>query len=565
MIDLKQSAAAPELNSHAIKVIGHRNPDTDSVCAAIAYSRLKNAIDAEHAYTPGRAGQLNRETRFVLEHFGEDAPELYADVSPQMRDVDIRLADGVNGEMSMRKAWMRMRDQNLDTLCVVDEETNLKGLITVKDVATANMDGLDPYILSKAETSYENVVETLEGTVLVGDSAGKTVQGRIIIGAGSAEMMERAIKKGDVVIVSNRSESQLTAIEMEAGCIVVGGDSKVSKTIRMLAEENDCLIISTPLNTYATGQIIAQAAPIRYYMLKEGLMTFNLSTSVESATKIMGSVRHRYFPVLGDDGKYLGVVSRRNMLNLHKKQLILVDHNEKSQAAEGLEDAEVLEIIDHHRIGSLETDNPVYFRNMPVGCTCTIIYQMYRENDVPVDKTTAGLMLSAILSDTLMFRSPTCTPLDERAARELAKLADVELERYADEMFEHGGDISGETAEQIFGTDYKVFTSGSFHFGVGQGSYMSEKNRKAAKALVGPYLETAREKQGLDYVFYLFTDVRGASSDLLMTGKGAEQVIKRAFGAEAKAGAAVLPGVLSRKKQFVPALIDALKRGQDEE
>ena len=514
MIDLKQSAAAPELNSHAIKVIGHRNPDTDSVCAAIAYSRLKNAIDAEHAYKPCRAGQLNRETRFVLEHFGEDAPELYADVSPQMRDVDIRLADGVNGEMSMRKAWMRMRDQNLDTLCVVDEETNLKGLITVKDVATANMDGLDPYILSKAETSYENVVETLEGTVLVGDSAGKTVQGRIIIGAGSAEMMARAIKKGDVVIVSNRSESQLTAIEMEAGCIVVGGDSKVSKTIRMLAEENDCLIISTPLNTYATGQIIAQAAPIRYYMLKEGLMTFNLSTSVESATKIMGSVRHRYFPVLGDDGKYLGVVSRRNM---------------------------------------------------PVGCTCTIIYQMYRENDVPVDKTTAGLMLSAILSDTLMFRSPTCTPLDERAARELAKLADVELERYADEMFEHGGDISGETAEQIFGTDYKVFTSGSFHFGVGQGSYMSEKNRKAAKALVGPYLETAREKQGLDYVFYLFTDVRGASSDLLMTGKGAEQVIKRAFGAEAKAGAAVLPGVLSRKKQFVPALIDALKRGQDEE
>ncbi|MBQ7714185.1 MAG: putative manganese-dependent inorganic diphosphatase [Oscillospiraceae bacterium] len=546
-------------NFHAVKVIGHRSPDTDSICAAIAYSRLKNAVDPARSYKPCRAGQLNRETQFVLERFGAEPPQLYADVSAQVRDVDIRLAEGVDGGMSLRQAWERMRDQSLDTLCVVDGENRLQGLITLKDVATANMDGVDPYVLAQAETSYENVIETIGGTVLVGDPAGKTVQGRIIIGAGNSEMMERAIKKGDVVIVSNRSESQLTAIEMEAGCIVVGMDSKVSKTIRMLAEENDCLIISTPLNTYATGQIIPQAAPIRYYMLKDGLMTFDLNTSVEAATKIMGSVRHRYFPVLGDDGKYLGVVSRRNLLNLHKKQLILVDHNEKAQAAEGLEDAEVLEIIDHHRIGALETDNPVYFRNMPVGCTCTIICQMYEEAGVAIDAQTAGLMLSAILSDTLMFRSPTCTPLDERAARRLAELAGVDLEAYADEMFEHGGDISGETPEQIFATDYKVFASGRFHFGVGQGSYMSEKNRRAAEALVGPYLETARVKQGLDFVFYLFTDVRGAFSEVLMAGEGAEQAIARAFGVAAAERAATLPGVLSRKKQFVPALIDTLK------
>ena len=295
-------------------------------------------------------------------------------------------------------------------------------------------------------------------------------------------------------------------------------------------------------------------------MRRNDLMTFNLNTPVEAATKTMRSVRHRYFPVLGDDGKYLGVVSRRNLLNLHKKQLILVDHNEKSQAAEGLEDAEVLEIIDHHRLGSLETEGPVYFRNMPVGCTCTIIYRMYRENHVEIDRSTAGLMLSAILSDTLMFRSPTCTPLDEEAARSLAALAGVELEPYADEMFEHGGDISGETAEQLFNSDYKVFTSGSLHFGIGQCSYMSEKNRRAAEALVAPYLETARTKQGLDYVFYMFTDVRGAATDLLMTGKNAAEVVERAFDARAKDGMAVLPGVLSRKKQLVPALIAAMKQ-----
>jgi manganese-dependent inorganic pyrophosphatase len=547
-------------NFHAVKIIGHRNPDTDSICAAISYSRLKNKIDANLSYKPCRAGQLSRETKFVLERFGAEAPQLYTDVSPQMRDVDIRLAPGVDGGMSLRQAWERMRDQDLGTLCIVDDENNLQGLITLQDVATANMDGVDPFILAQAETSYDNVIETINGTVLVGDSKGKTVEGRIIVGAGSSEMMERAIRKGDIVIVSNRSESQLTAIEMEAGCLVVGMDSRVSKTIQMLAEENNCLIISTPLNTYATGQIISQAAPIRYYMLRNRLMTLNLNTPVETATKIMGSVRHRYFPVLGDDGKYLGVVSRRNLLNLHKKQLILVDHNEKAQAVEGLENAEVLEIIDHHRIGSLETDNPVYFRNMPVGCTCTIIYQMYQENGVEPDPQTAGLMLSAILSDTLMFRSPTCTPSDEQAARRLAEIANVDLETYADEMFEHGGDISGETAEQIFGTDYKVFNSGRYHFGVGQGSYMSEKNRKAAEALVGPYLETARKAQALDFVFYLFTDVHGSSSDLLMSGKGADEVVRLAFGAEVSDSFATLPGVLSRKKQFVPKLIDTLKR-----
>ncbi|MBO4914767.1 MAG: DHH family phosphoesterase, partial [Oscillospiraceae bacterium] len=215
------------LNVHAVKVIGHRNPDTDSICAAIAYSRLKNIIDSEREYKPCRAGQLNRETAFVLERFGVETPELYTDVSPQVRDVDIRTAEGVDGDMSLRRAWDKMRDENLDTLCVIDSERELRGLITVKDVATANMDGVDPYILSQAETSYQNVIDTIGGKVLVGDPEGRCVQGRIIIGAGNSEMMERAIKKGDVVIVSNRSESQLTAIEMEAGCIVVGADSKV--------------------------------------------------------------------------------------------------------------------------------------------------------------------------------------------------------------------------------------------------------------------------------------------------------------------------------------------------
>ena len=551
-------------NLRAIKVIGHRNPDTDSICSAIAYSRLKNIIDPQHPCKPCRAGLLNRETEFVLDYFQVPAPQLYTDVSPQIRDVDIRVMEGVDGEMSLRRAWITMRDQQIDTLCVVDEEQRLKGVITVKDVATANMDGLDTHILEKAETSYQNILDILEGTVLVGDIEDKKVQGRIIIGSGSAEQIEKSISPGDVVIVANRSESQLAAIEMGAGCVVVCADSKVSRTIRMLAEEQGCIMIGTPKSTYVAGQMISQAAPIRHYMTTEGLLTFNLNSSVEAATKVMASVRFRYFPVLDDDGRYVGVVSRRNMMGLHKKQLILVDHNEKNQAVEGIDQAEILEIIDHHRIGSMETDGPVYFRNVPVGCTSTIVYQMYQENDVEIDRTTAGLMLSAILSDTLMFRSPTCTPVDEKTARKLAGLAGVDLEAYADAMFEHGGDVSGKTAEEIFNTDYKIFDSGAVRFGVGQGSYIVERNRKASQALIGPYLPTALEKQGLDYIFYMFTDVRGASTELMMAGKGAESLVSRAFQVEVKDGLAVLPGVVSRKKQLLPRIINTIREEEQE-
>ena len=547
-----------ELNTHQIKVIGHCNPDTDSICSAIAYSRLKNMIDPNHPCKPCRAGLLNRETEFVLNYFNVPAPQLYTDVRSQIRDVDIRRMAGVDGEMSLRSAWVTMRDQEIDTLCVVDEEQNLKGVITVKDVATANMDVLDTYILAEAKTSYQNIIDTLGATVVVGDVEGKRVEGSIIIGSGSPEQMEKAISKGDIVIVGNRIESQLTALEMDAGCLVVCMDSKISRTICMLAEEKGCIILSTTCNTYVAGQMIRQAAPIRHYMVQKNLLYFNLNTSVEAATKRMASVRFRYFPILDDEGKYVGVVSRRNMMNLRKKQIILVDHNEKSQAVDGIDQAEVLEIIDHHRIGSMETEGPVYFRNVPVGCTCTIIYQMYLENAAEIDPTTAGLMLSAILSDTLMFRSPTCTPMDERAARALAEIAGVDLEKYADAMFEAGGDITGKTAEEVFLQDFKVFMCGDIRFGVAQGSYMTRKNLQAAQALLQPYLEEARNKQNVEDLYMLLTDVPKEESVVISDGRYASEVLSDGFETQpAEDGSFTLPGVVSRKKQFIPALMTA--------
>lgn len=554
-----------QTNERHVHVIGHRHPDTDSICAAITYANLKNKIGEGETCVPCRAGDLNRETEFALRSFKVPKPRMLVDVSPQIRDVDVRRMESVSSQMSLRQAWTVMRDKNIDTLCIADEKENLQGVITVKDIATANMDGFDPYILALSGTSYNNIIDTLNATVEVGDPTGKKVTGRIIVGSGSAEAMEKVVTKGDIVIVTNRSESQLAAIEMEAGCVVICAKEKMSRTVCMLAEEKGVVILSTPHSTYVAGQMISQSAPIGHYMIKENLLTFTLDTTVEAASKVMASVRMRYFPVLDDDGKYYGVVSRRNLMNLHKKKVILVDHNERDQAVEGIDQADLLEIIDHHRIGVLETDGPVYFRNVPVGCTCTIVYQMYRENNIKPSKAMAGLMLSAILSDTLMFRSPTCTMVDEAAAKELAAIAEVDVETYGNAMFEAGGDVSGKSAEEIFNGDYKKFAVGDVQFGVGQGSYMTEKNRKDSEALVGPYLETARTKQGLQYVFYMFTDVRTSTTELLMAGPDADKIIRRAFSVEIENDMAVLPGVVSRKKQMIPALLAAIKQQIEED
>lgn len=546
--------------THPIHVIGHKHPDTDSICSAIAYARLKSTLDPHHTYEPCRAGLVNRETQFVLDYFHVPAPRLCADVSPQLQDAEYRHEPGVPPELSLKKAWYTLRDRKVDTLCVVDEQDHLMGLVTIRDMAKVNMDLIDEHLLARTQASYQNVAETLDAQVAAGELGDKRVTGRIVIASGSAETMADTISKGDVVILANRADSQLAAIEMEAGCIVVCGGAAVSPSICSLARDKGCLVLTTHYSTYAAGQMIVQASPVRAYMVSDDLITFTPHTLVETVTKIMATVRYRYFPVVDDDNRCVGLISRRNLLNLKKKQLILVDHNEKSQAVDGLEESEVLEIVDHHRIGTLETDAPVYFRNVPVGSTCTIVYQLYEEQGVVPDKATAGLLLSAILSDTLMFRSPTCTPVDERAAKALADLAGVDMESYAADMFDRGGDVSGKSPEDILRTDYKLFTSGNRRFGVGHGSFMTEKNRQAAQALLEPYLPTALERQGLDYIFYMFTDIPTSTTQLMMAGKGADDLVQRAFDSEVQDGVAVLPGIVSRKKQVIPALIGAIKQ-----
>ena len=543
--------------AHKVVVIGHRNPDTDSICSAIAYAELKNKT-SDLVCEARRAGRMNQETEFVLKKFGVTPPRMCTDVNPKIRDVDYREMPGIPGATSLRRAWEIMRDQKIDTLPITSEENDLEGIITVKDIATANMDVFDTGVLAKSQTSFRNILETLGGTMVVGDENAVCTTGHIKIGTATPEMLESNVEKGDIVILTNRYESQLCAIEKEASLLIICNGSKVGHTIQRIAEEMGVAIMSAPVDTYAAGKLISQCAPISYYMTREDILKFTLVTPVADVMRVMAKVRHRYFPILDEEGKYCGMVSRRNIIALRKRRIILVDHNEATQAVEGFDQAEILEIIDHHRIGSLETSGPVYFRNQPVGCTATIITQMYDENGVEIPAQTAGLLLAAILSDTLVFRSPTCTPVDVAAAKRLAQIAGVDIDEFSTEMFEAGEKLDGKTPEEVFLQDFKVFMCGDIRFGVAQGSYMTRKNLLAAEALLQPYLEEARNKQNVEDIYMLLTDVPKEESVVISDGRYASEVLSDGFETQpAEDGSFTLPGVVSRKKQFIPALMTA--------
>ena len=543
--------------AHKVVVIGHRNPDTDSICSAIAYAELKNRTSTL-VCEPRRAGKMNQETEFVLKKFGVTPPRMCTDVNPKIRDVDYREMPGIPGSTSLRRAWKIMRDQQIDTLSITSADNELEGIITVKDLATANMDVFDTAVLAKSRTSYKNILETLNGTMVVGNADAVCTTGHIKIGTATPEMLESSVEKGDIVILSNRYESQLCAIEKEASLLIICNGAKVGRTIQRIADETGVAIMTTPVDTYAAGKLISQCAPISYYMTRDNIIKFTLVTPVADVLRVMAKVRHRYFPILDEDGKYCGMVSRRNVIALRKRRIILVDHNEATQAVEGFDQAEILEIIDHHRIGSLETSGPVYFRNQPVGCTATIITQMYDENGVDIPPQIAGLLLAAILSDTLAFRSPTCTPVDENAAKRLAKIAGVDIEEFSTEMFEAGEKLDGKTPEEVFLQDFKVFMCGDIRFGVAQGSYMTRKNLQAAQALLQPYLEEARNKQNVEDLYMLLTDVPKEESVVICTGRYAAEVLSNGFESRPAAdGSWTLPGVVSRKKQFIPAMMSA--------
>ena len=544
-----------------IYVIGHKNPDTDSICSAIAYADIKNRTTQSRNYVPRRAGQMNEETEFVLKYFGVTPPKYMPNVGTQVRDMDIHECPKTDKNMSIKTAWDLMRGNQIVSLPICDKEGHLEGLVTIGDIAETYMETTDNHLLSSAKTQYLWIAKTLNGEVIEGNEHAYFTRGKVLVGIANPDIMKNYLEEDDLVILGDREDSLFQAIRQNVSCIIVGLNIRVSEKVREMAREKEIVIISSPLDTFTIARLINQSIPVGHIMKKKDLITFTTEDFTDDIQETMIKNRHRAFPVLNSKGICLGTISRRNFLDMHKKKVILVDHNEKDQAADNIESAEVLEILDHHKLGSLETMKPISFRNQPVGCTGTIMYQIYGEQRLEISPKIAGLLCSAIISDTLMFRSPTCTLQDKMAAGALALIAGISIPEYAKEMFRAGSNLKHKAPEEIFYQDYKKFIAeGNVSFGVGQISSMDGEELKEIREKITPVLKNECERHGNEdfKIFFMLTNILEESTTLLYYGEGAEELARTAFHKEPDGGVFQLTGMVSRKKQLIPPMMEAV-------
>ena len=451
--------------------------------------------------------------------------------------MEIRETPGVDKNISIKDAWEIMKENNAVTLPITKEDGRLEGLITTGDIAKSYMDAHDNFFLSRARTKYQSIAKTVEGEIIVGNEHACFTRGRVFVGAAYPDKMGTYLEENDLVILGDRREDQLCALQHNVSCMIICVGGEADEDIRKSAEEKQIVIIKTPLDTFTVARLINQSIPLRSLMKTENLITFQTDDFTDNIKEVMATNRHRAFPVINKHGKYVGTVSRRNLLGMKKKQLILVDHNEKSQAVDNVEAADILEIVDHHRLGSLETIQPIFFRNQPVGCTATIMYQIYSEKALEITPSIAGLLCAAIISDTLMFRSPTCTFADKMAAGALAQIAGIDIEKFAAEMFQAGSNLTGKSPEEIFYQDFKKFIVEEDAFGVGQISSMSTEELPEVKARMIPSMKNE-------------------------CGENSNKLIEEAFPGAActRDGSYLLTGVVSRKKQLIPYFMSTIQQ-----
>lgn len=539
-------------------VIGHKNPDTDSICSAIALADIKNRTDSSKHYIPRRAGQINGETRYVLEKFGVNAPAYLNDVGTQVKDMEIRKSPKVTRDCSIKEAWKIMKENSLVTLPVRTEDGGLDGIVTMGDIAYTYMDSSqNRHMLSEAHTSYGALADAIDGKIINGSASDHIEKGKVLIGAADPERVTDHIEDGDIMIIASLKKVPDAAIAKGAGCIIVCLGIEIPDTLISKARKAGCVLIQSEMDTYTVARRIIQSIPLSYIMKSKDLITFKTEDYTENIKDIMVQHKHRAFPVINKNGKCIGTISRRNFLGITKKQVILVDHNEIEQAVDNIQAAEILQIVDHHRLGDIQTLQPVLFRLEPVGCTATILYHIYQEERLDIPPQIAGLLCAAIISDTLMFRSPTCTVSDKLAAGGLALIAGIDIETFATEMFKAGSNLKSKSPEEIFYQDYKRFSSETVNFGVGQISSMSADELDALKDRMLEFMRHECGQNDVSQVYFMLTNILNESTELLYCGEGCEKMIHDAFSVTPENGSCVLPGIVSRKKQLVPALLDA--------
>ena len=539
-----------------IYTIGHRNPDTDSICSAIGYAHLKQALGEN--VVPARAGKVNEETKYALEHFHVEKPLLLTDLYPRVKDIthDCRLV--VKQHDTLRHLGEVMREHDLKSVPVTDSKGVLVGIVTVSDLAKRYFQELGMQNLADMRVRYRDIIQATDSEVLVSGEEGETIKGNVRIAAGSINMIKDIIKEDDIVLIGDRhDETIIDCVNQGIACLIVTGNGRVSADVIEEAEKRNVFVLSTPYDTYTVARLINQCVPIRRIMHPDPVC-FKPLDLLSDIKGTMDETNFRNYPVV-ENGHLVGIVSRDQLMVPEREQVILVDHNERNQAVEGIEEAKIIEIIDHHRLGGIQTSEPIYTHAEPVGCTATIVANMHWHRDVEIPPSIAGLLLSAILSDTVLFKSPTCTEYDKQTAKHLAEIAGVDITEYGMAMLKAGSGIGDMTPAEIAKNDLKEFQIGEYRIIVSQISVMDTEEVLAMENELIDSMSNICQKEGFDLSLVMVTDIIEEGTYLLYTGSP-RTLIGEAFHKDASGNSIYLPGVMSRKKQIIPPLSEAVKR-----
>ncbi len=541
-----------------IYVTGHKNPDSDSICAAYGYAEFKNKT-GEIPAIPVRLGNVNRETQYILDRFGVNAPEYLETVKLKVEDLNIDTLEPITPDVTLKNAWNIMKENKVKSIPVADSNKHLVGILSVSNLTSSYMDNWDSNILAKSNATIENIIETLDGKEIYINSEVKTFPGKIAVAAMQPYNMRKIISEGDIAIVGDRPDIQEALIDLNVSLMIITGDNGLSDYLNEKAQKAGVSVISTPHDSFETSRLIVQSVPVKYVMTSENLVSFSTDELVEDIKEVMLETRFGSYPVVNEEGEVLGTISRFHLISNYKKKVIQVDHNERGQSVDGLDEAEVLEIIDHHRVADIQTNNPIFFRNEPLGSSSTIVGKCFFERGLTPSKQAAGLLCGAIISDTLLFRSPTCTPQDIEVCKKLAEIAGIEsIEDFAKEMFKAGTSLVGKTVDEIFNQDFKPFTIGDYKVGIAQVNTMDiEGFMPVYKEDMLNYMEDKAKNGGFNAMLLLLTDIINEGSQILVAGP-APEIIEKAFNVELVDSTAFLPGVLSRKKQVVPPITNTV-------
>ena len=542
-----------------VYVIGHKNPDTDSVCSAIAYAHFKNVTDKRFIFTPARAGKINEETKFVLERFNVPVPNVIESLAATVSDLEFKKPVAIHERDSVQALSLLMRETGVRALPVVDDSGRVSGIVGLKDIARHYMDSVGFSDLKEAPINLDILIKTLEGRVLSNSKKIEYLSGRIFTASMQKGTILNMVNPGDVVIIGDQHDIQLELVRAGCSALIVTDSMPIGNDVIAAAENNGAVLISSPHHAFATVQIMTMSEPVASIMCSN-TSSVGLYTPITELRKKILESEYRSAIVVDSDNRLIGFITRTDLLQPVRKKAVLVDHNEISQAVDNVEDAEILEIIDHHRVGDISTVAPIYVYNDPIGSTCTVVAGMMFLHQIHIPSEIAGVLLSGILSDTLLLTLSTTTDRDHRAAERLAELAGVALKDYGKELLHESINVQNKTAAQLIAADFKEFLISGKKLGISQMMVLNCEEIDWIEQDLLSELERIRVSGGYDLTALLITNPLLASFERVLL-KGEIWIVEKAFNVHIENNACILPRVLSRKKDFIPALGQALSMG----